>query len=457
MATPGAETGQPPQAAGDHGGGESPGAASAAASAPAGAPTAPSLTPELVLGKLAEAVTQLASASSSASHSGGQWKESKWIKSPETFSAKSLDEEVSLWPDWSFSFKNFMAVQDDEYRSDFEKAERATMWLSFDQYDPALRARSLRLYSVLASYLKGRALKILRSVTNGDGFRVWRQLHELQPSTRPRTLALAQALTKFPPLRDGGSVLEYALTFEKLVSEYERASSQTYPDDLKIGTLLSGLPTDVKRYLQLQVDDSTTYSKLRQILLQFERTSTTWSTEYVMKSIGLDKNAYPGDPHGPSPMDVDRIEGKNKGKGKDSKGKGKGEKGGKFGKGFKGSPGYKGYYQNGKGKSGVGKGFSFGGFGKGAQDKGKGKGKKGKKDGFVKGPCFICGRMGHRAAECRDQRVNQVEDDAASVSTRASSGTTRTTSTTTNPYNLDPSQGEQIGAAHHAADRGAAR
>ena len=59
MATPGAETGQPPQAAGDHGGGESPGAASAAASAPAGAPTAPSLTPELVLGKLAEAVTQL--------------------------------------------------------------------------------------------------------------------------------------------------------------------------------------------------------------------------------------------------------------------------------------------------------------------------------------------------------------------------------------------------------------
>ena len=41
----------------------------------------------------------------------------------------------------------------------------------------------------------------------------------------------------------------------------------------------------------------------------------------MMKSIGLDKNAYPGDPHGPSPMDVDRIEGKNKGKGKDSKGK----------------------------------------------------------------------------------------------------------------------------------------
>ena len=232
------EAGQPPQAVGDPGG-ESPGAASAA---PAAVPTAP-VTPEVVLGRLAEAVAQLASASSGPPGGGGQWKESKWIKSPEAFNAKSLDEEVSLWPDWSFGFKNFMAVQDDDYRGDFEKAETATMWVSVEDYSPALRARSLRLYSVLASYLKGRALKILRSVTSGDGFRVWRQLsEELQPSSRPRTLALAQALTKFPPLRDGGSVLEYALTFEKLVSEYEKASSQTYPDDLKIGTLLSGLP-----------------------------------------------------------------------------------------------------------------------------------------------------------------------------------------------------------------------
>ena len=90
------EAGQPPQAVGDPGG-ESPGAASAA---PAAVPTAP-VTPEVVLGRLAEAVAQLASASSGPPGGGGQWKESKWIKSPEAFNAKSLDEEVSLWPDWS--------------------------------------------------------------------------------------------------------------------------------------------------------------------------------------------------------------------------------------------------------------------------------------------------------------------------------------------------------------------
>ena len=194
MATQSAEAGQPPQAVGDPGG-ESPGAASAA---PAAVPTAP-VTPEVVLGRLAEAVAQLASASSGPPGGGGQWKESKWIKSPEAFNAKSLDEEVSLWPDWSFGFKNFMAVQDDDYRGDFEKAETATMWVSVEDYSPALRARSLRLYSVLASYLKGRALKILRSVTSGDGFRVWRQLsEELQPSSRLRTLAFGTGSHKVP-------------------------------------------------------------------------------------------------------------------------------------------------------------------------------------------------------------------------------------------------------------------
>ncbi|CAE7625122.1 unnamed protein product [Symbiodinium necroappetens] len=397
MAGVGPETGQPPQAAGDHGG-ESPGAAPSAAALPAEGP----VTPEAVLAKLAEAVAQLASATSGPSASGGQWKESKWIKSPEVFHARNLDEEVALWPDWSFGFKNFMAVQDDEYRGDFEKAEKATAWVSFEHYSPALRARSLRLYSVLASYLKGRALKILRATTNGDGFRVWRQLtEELQPTTRPRTLALAQALTKFPPLRDGGSVLEYTLTFEKLISEYERASSQVYPDDLKISTLLSGLPQDVKRFLQLQIDDTTTYQKLRGILLQFERTSATWSNEYIMKAIGLEKNSYPGDGNNPVPMDVDRVEGK--GKGKEFKGKGKGQQDKGKGKGK--------WFQDGGKKGKNGKGYSFGGFGgfgKGQQDKGKGKGKwfqdggkKGKKGGFVKG-----------------QRVNQVEDDSASVGTR---------------------------------------
>ena len=58
--------------------------------------------------------------------------------------------------------------------------------------------------------LEGRLLKLLKSVVNGDGFRVWRQLtEELQPASRPRALALAMV----SPLKEGGSV--YTLLYEQ--------------------------------------------------------------------------------------------------------------------------------------------------------------------------------------------------------------------------------------------------
>jgi hypothetical protein len=126
-----------------------------------------------------------------------------------------------------------------------------------------------------------------------------------------------------------------------------------------------------------------------------------------------------------SPMDVDAIV---KGKGKfqsswkgyssdkgygkrfgSPKGKGgytsKGFKGKKSGKGWKGQS-FKSAKGKGKGRApmvvdsggagSAGSGYPTTGF------SGKGKGL---------GPCFVCGRMGHRASQCY-QRVSMVHDDA---------------------------------------------
>ena len=194
-------------------------------------------------------------------------------------------------------------------------------------------------------------------MSSGNGYQVRRQLcDELQPRSRPRALALAQALTRFPHLKDGHSLLDYILSYERLVNDYEEVSPQPYPEHLKISTLLAGLPSDMRRYLQMQVSDSTTYQSLRDKVLQFERSSSTWTSEQKMlKTLGIDKMLGTSDS---SAMEVDRVEGKGRG-GKKGDGKSfrKGEYKGKKGDGKSYRKGeYKGKKADGKqGKKGAGK------------------------------------------------------------------------------------------------------
>lgn len=184
--------------------------------------------PNVVLQQLAQAVSMLATATSSQ-QSQASVKESRFVKAPDVFAPKSLDEELSGWPEWAFCFKNWLSVQDDAFREDLKRVETATSIVAFDSYEAGAKTRAIRLYAILATYLRNRPLRILRSVTDGDGFRVWRALvDELQPSSRPRALALAQALVKFPPFREGGSLLDYTLAFERLLAEYEKVAPHPY-------------------------------------------------------------------------------------------------------------------------------------------------------------------------------------------------------------------------------------
>ena len=47
----------------------------------------------------------------------------KILTPPEAFSPATLEEEVSQWSDWAFTFKNFLAFMDQDFLTDLEEAE----------------------------------------------------------------------------------------------------------------------------------------------------------------------------------------------------------------------------------------------------------------------------------------------------------------------------------------------
>ena len=82
---------------------------------------------------------------------------------------------------------------------------------------------------------------------------------------------MAQALVSFPAMTKGTSILDYLLTYEKLVSEYETISYLAYDENLKIGTVLKGLPNELRKHILVGLRPDTKYEEIRTRLLEYER------------------------------------------------------------------------------------------------------------------------------------------------------------------------------------------
>ena len=263
-----------------------------------------------------------------------------------------------------------------------------------------------KLYAVLTSYLRGRCAHLAKAHSKTrDGLVVWYSLmREFEPSSRQRSLALAQALASYPTFPKDRSCMDSILIFEETIQRLE-SSNTKYPDELKIATLLRCSPAKLKEHLQLTLDDKATYNQVREQILNFERVSKSWSHETVLKSI---HDANKGVADGPTPMEVDRVEGKSKGKGKKGKGKGGWNIPWGAGRGFGGRSGGK---AKGKGKKGRGRGNNKGGKSKGKKGKSK-DGQKGKGAGYNQ--CKICFGYGHWSGECPQRMdVNNVQQDTS--------------------------------------------
>ena len=348
----------------------------------------------------------------------------KLLQKPGSFDPATREQEISLWKEWAWSFEQYLSNVDPLFSDDIKVLrDNPTTFVDVAVQHDDEKKRSALLYSLLASLVKQRPLMVVRSVVSNNGLEAYRQLLlSNEPVNKNRALSLLNVIMNWPPFSGKVSFLSQILRLENAFYEYDKLGSKL-AEELRTAVLLRSVTGQLKVWLQLQIDDTFGYDRVRELILSYERSTAKW-TEQMVLGTSMSSTDTGG------PMEVDRIQ-KGKGAGKhpsknggkkgdskgayyDSKGASKGDQKGKSK--FHNSD--KGKGKNKNSKSGSFKGYDLKGHGKQVpyNSKGKGYGQgKGRGDGG-KGnqaviQCWHCGGN-HKAANCwRGNHVRQVFDE----------------------------------------------
>ena len=318
-------------------------------------------------------------------------KDKDWFKlvpKPATFDPSSREQEIAQWKDWWWSVEQFLATVDSDFQLEIDLVKaHVEQPEDHTQYDAPQLKRAHFLYSLLAGLLRGRLLSVLKGIGNNNGYEALRQLFSMcQPPSRNRSLGLLNAIMGWQTFNMKSPLRPQVLKLEEAFREYQRVASDL-ADEIKFAVLLRCVGGQLRMYLNVNITEKQSYSELREAILRYDRATVRWTDAMALgtdlSASGTDLASQPVD------MDIGRVKG-------DEKGKGKGKKGDERGKG-------KGY--------GLHSGF---GQGKGKHDKGKGKGswsawssntgQKGREKGKAKDKsevvCHSCGKKGHFARDC---------------------------------------------------------
>ena len=338
----------------------------------------------------------------------------KVLPKPAGFDPKSREDELAQWRDFSWGLEQYLASLDSEFPNDFQELrDHPTREVDQSIQTDEVKQRGMFLFSLLASLVRQRPLAVIKQVKNANGFEAYRQLiQSLEPASKNRSLGLLTMLLEWSPfdMKKGG-LLNQLLKLEEGFTEYERTGSRL-EDNIKFAILMKCVSGQLKTWLQLNVAESQSYSKLREAVIQYDGATLRWSSAMMLGQDSKD---------GAVPMEIDRLQMKGKG----PKGKGKGKEQSHKGKGKGDAKEAKSKGKGQKGQESTHKGGSKS-SGKGEQQKGKGKTQPVRE-------CYVCGKPGHLARDC--WRVRQVAEppgggdraESATVLSSPSSGQATTT------------------------------
>lgn len=177
-----------------------------------------------------------------------------------------------------------------------------------------VKDRCSQLYSILTGLLRGKPLTELRQVDGGNGYEAWRQLTQMYlPKTKSRAISLLAALMHEASFTmKNKTLLDQVLGLERLRTEYMRSSGTDLPDDLMLSVLVKCLPKEIQQHVQLQLTEFSTYSRVRAMIIGYERTTMTWNPGKSHSELGRlfnpsSKASQPSNNMGLAPMEIDRF------------------------------------------------------------------------------------------------------------------------------------------------------
>ena len=157
------------------------------------------------------------------------------------------------------------------------------------------KTRCIKLYGLLASLIRGRALHLVKAVEDSNEFDAWRNLIKaLKPTSKARGLALLGAATTWPAFSMNSALQPQLLKLEEVFGRLKART--TIQEELKSAILWRCVGGRLKSYLNLTSGDNVQYSTLREQVLQWDRSQQKWATSMVARSST--------DYQGPMPMDI---------------------------------------------------------------------------------------------------------------------------------------------------------
>ena len=114
--------------------------------------------------------------------SGSKFSEAgKVVRQPEPYGIDGMEQDISKWTEFYDNFSAWLFYADKEYEAGLDHLESNTAApIDMSTLDVAVQDRSKQLYSILIGSLRGRHLRILKGVSDRNGYEAWMNFSYIQ-------------------------------------------------------------------------------------------------------------------------------------------------------------------------------------------------------------------------------------------------------------------------------------